>query len=160
MWLLDLLIWGSIAFLFYIATGSGRIALIETIIFRVGIGIVITILILFFTGHFVRAILLTIAVVAGYQVYRHTEDRRLKNMDEEANAGNKWMKNLWDTRINQYEVQLCHSGCGLDSLRLLRPSDGCCYPREDLMKKVTGESLNVKHYADYLTKKYSKLYKL
>ena len=94
MWLLDLLIWGSIAFLFYIATGSGRIALIETIIFRVGIAIVFTILILFLTGHFIRAILLTIAVVVGYQVYRYVEDRRLKKLDEEANAGNDWMKNL------------------------------------------------------------------
>jgi carboxypeptidase Taq len=37
---------------------------------------------------------------------------------------------------------------------------GRCYSRDDLMKKVTGEPLNVKHYADYLTKKYSKLYKL
>jgi hypothetical protein len=94
MWLLDLLIWGSIAFLFYIATGSGRIALIETVLLRVGIAVVIMILILFLTGHFIRASLLTIAVVAGYQVYRYVEDRRLKKLDEEASAGNKWMKNL------------------------------------------------------------------
>jgi chromate transport protein ChrA len=94
MWLLDLLAWGGIAFLFYIATGSGRIALIETIVFRLTTAVVFFILILFFTGHFVRAILLTIAVVVGYLVYRYVEDQRLKKLDEEANAGNEWMKNL------------------------------------------------------------------
>ena len=35
---------------------------------------------------------------------------------------------------------------------------GALYDPEDLMKKVTGEEINVKHYLDYLNEKYSELY--
>jgi carboxypeptidase Taq len=34
------------------------------------------------------------------------------------------------------------------------------YSRDELMKKATGTPLEVKHYANYLTEKYSKLYKV
>ncbi|MDH5461721.1 MAG: carboxypeptidase M32, partial [Candidatus Bathyarchaeota archaeon] len=37
-------------------------------------------------------------------------------------------------------------------------SYGNLYDAADLIKKITGEEINVKHFLDYLNKKYSKLY--
>jgi carboxypeptidase Taq len=37
-------------------------------------------------------------------------------------------------------------------------SYGNLYDPPDLIKRITGEEINVKHYLDYLNEKYSKLY--